>query len=189
MTTGLASLHPDLLRAVANKLPARDARTLGTAFKDARAPARESIRGRSALNQKIARAARHLAKRNRDIMAVVTRLLHSMDGGEKYKKVESGSVKGTLYYGGGEWNTPMPFIDLNIPVNVIKSRTIDRPSRMSVSFKINPARRLVTYYTSSFGGRYTKRPVAIKPVGYAALKAFEAAGYRHVSMHDFLLHE
>ena len=77
----MQNLHGNVLREIADRLPIRDARRFGQTFAGARAEAAASLAARRTLDVKKDRAARTLVRRNRDIMAAITRALRLANAG------------------------------------------------------------------------------------------------------------
>ena len=68
----MQALPGDILQHIADRLPGRNARRMGMTFSGARTAVARSLAARRPLDRKKERAALTLAKRNRDVMAVVT---------------------------------------------------------------------------------------------------------------------
>lgn len=173
----MQDLHPDLLRLVANQLPMRNATRLGQAFAGARPAARASLAARRPLNRKIERAGRGLAQRNKEIMAVVTRLLHLLKSGNvplgfDKKRAQFGGVKGKV------WRPPtVSYAMMEIELRVKTVAAPVRGSLMRRSFRVDTQFRRAMVDGGAFPGARRVRNLAEQPVDKAALRAFQANGF------------
>lgn len=137
-------LHGDLLRQVADRLPARDARRLGRALPNARAEAAASVAARSALNRRVDRATTAVGELGREVMAAVTRMLHSLETSvpgphatrtRKYGRVLV-EARGT---GRNRYGEPVPILGFRVSI-------VDRNPEgeiLEARFGVNPRTREV----------------------------------------------
>ena len=175
----MQALPHNVLRRVSNLLPARNVRRMERAFSHApgvAAAARESLLARKPLNRKLERATLALVKRNRDIMAIVTRVVHMLEAGRLEGTVSSrffppvsGELRSFAFW---------PYVRMTIKLRVRTSTTPVRGSEMEMTYTFHEARQARLWEKSLSGKQPTsERRIAFRAVNLAIAKALHANGY------------
>jgi hypothetical protein len=182
----MQGLPQNMLRTVVDKLPIRNARSMGQAFRAARVAAQASLaarRGRmrsSSWFAKVKSTARKQAQRNKDIMKVVTRLLVTLRGMNSHEVVRYRLPA----VAGGAYNTGHG-IELDVTVRL---ETDKGPVEVTSSFATDDAyalHRATTVSSRAPNGtrrqnnRFTQHEYNLmkRPLVAAVFRALKANGY------------
>ena len=176
----MQALPGDILQHIADRLPGRNARRMGMTFSGARTAVARSLAARRPLDRKKERAALTLAKRNRDVMAVVTRLIHGMhtkstadaratiQHGVAWGKLSLRSWCGRIYW------------SMVICVRVLTSKTRVRGSFVRVEYILDkdpPHTKLMSHYMLGGNQLAAEKRLAIRGITTAVGIALRANGY------------
>lgn len=173
----MQTLPVNVLQTVANRLPVRNARRFGQTMSAARVAVGRSLAARAALDMKKDRATSVLAGRNRDIMAVVTRMVRFLETtGAQGRRLEDAPVVQYKGIEGRVWHhlgTPRLSLKMRVP-----SGRSARATEITVAYKVHANRHAILDHLY-MGGRQSiaERRVALRGISRAFGEALKANGY------------
>lgn len=195
----MQELPQNILRSIANRLPARNARSMARASTALRRPALESLAARPALDRKVRRATARLSTRRKRILSLVTYVVDALEDAVRAQRVldrkfitdNAGRVliqtppfrHPGLHDVHGWLNMHAPGTHLparvTIATRVLTSTTMVRGSAVQITFNINPASRQVSIYNEYSSGARTwaERRLMLDMIRKPMESALKANGY------------